>query len=340
VNPLLADAPRAIEVDRVTPEMFAAEIAPSYRPVVMRGLVADWPAVAAGRAGAAAMAAYLRRFDRGHPADVMVAAPGIGGRFFYDDDLRGFNFKRAKVNLPLLLDQLVAQQDDAAAPALYAGAAAVAEQVPGWTEENALPLDAPDAVPRIWLGNASRVSMHYDVSDNIAAVVAGRRRFALFPPEQARNLYVGPLDVTIAGQPTSMVDLEDPDLDRHPRFAEALQAMTIAELEPGDALFVPSLWWHEVKATGPLNVLVNYWWGQPAAASPFPALVHAIMAVRDLPPGQRAAMRDWFDLYVFGDEAQGVADHLPVDARGVLDRPSPARDDAIRQYLIRALGRG
>ena len=295
MNPLLADAPRAIEVERVTPEMFAAEIAPGYRPVVMRGLVADWPAVAAGRAGAAAMAAYLRRFDRGHPADVMVAAPGIGGRFFYDDDLRGFNFKRAKVNLPLLLDQLVAQQDVAAAPALYAGA---------------------------------------------AAVVAGRRRFALFPPEQARNLYVGPLDVTIAGQPTSMVDLEDPDLDRHPRFAEALQAMTIAELEPGDALFVPSLWWHEVKATGPLNVLVNYWWGQPAAASPFPALVHAIMAVRDLPPGQRAAMRDWFDLYVFGDEAQGVADHLPVDARGVLDRPSPARDDAIRQYLIRALGRG
>jgi hypothetical protein len=339
VTDALAGAPRVAEMDAVSPERFAAEIAPGYRPVVMRGLVDAWPAVAAGRAGAEATAAYLLRFDRGHPAEVMVGAPEIGGRFFYRDDFGGFNFQRAKVNLPLLLEQLVRQKNDAVAPALYAGAAAAEQQVPGWTAENPLPLDAPHAVPRIWLGNASRVSIHYDVSSNIAAVVAGRRRFALFPPEQARNLYVGPLDVTIAGQPASMVDLEAPDLERYPRFAEALAAMTVAELEPGDALFVPSLWWHEVRATGPLNVLVNYWWGQPGAASPFPALVHAIMAVRDLPPGERAAMRDWFDHYVFGEEAARAADHLPRQARGVLDPATPERDAVVREYLVRALGR-
>src|SRR3546814_4100254 len=73
-------------------------------------------------------------------------------------------------------------------------------------------LPAPDAVPRVWIGNATHVSTHYDVSSNLACVVAGRRRFTLFPPDQIANLYVGPLDVTMAGQPASMVDLAAPDL--------------------------------------------------------------------------------------------------------------------------------
>jgi hypothetical protein len=339
VNVRLATAPRVAEVHGVTPERFAAEIAPGYRPVIMRGLVAHWPAVAAGRGGPEAMADYLLRHDGGRPASVMIGPPAIGGRFFYRDDLQGFNFQSAKVTLPVLLQQLLAQKDQAEVPALYAGAAAAAEQVPGWTAANPLPLATPDAVPRIWLGNASRVSIHYDISSNVAAVVAGRRRFALFPPEQGRNLYVGPLDVTIAGQPTSMVDLEAPDLDRYPRFAEALDAMQVAELEPGDALFVPSLWWHEVRAEGQLNVLVNYWWGKPAATSPFPALIHAMMAIRDLPAAERAALRDWFDQYAFGDDARAAADHLPAGARGVLGPATPARDAAIREYLMRALTR-
>lgn len=335
----VARAPRVRELHGVTPERFAAEVAGGYEPVVLRGLVAHWPAVAAGRGSPRGMAEYLRRFDGGLPTEVMVGAPTIGGRFFYRDDMRGFNFERAKVMLPILLDQLVQQADDASPPALYAGAAPAPEHFPGWAEANPLPLATPNAVPRVWLGNATRVSTHYDVSSNIAAVVAGRRRFALFPPDQGPNLYVGPLDVTLAGQPTSMVDLLAPDLDRYPRFTRALDAMVVAELEPGDAIFVPSMWWHDVRATGPLNVLVNYWWGQDEP-SPFPALIHAIMAVRDLPPGQREAVRGWFNQYVFGEAAANVADHLPPYARGVLDAPSPARTQVIRDYLIRALSRG
>ncbi len=332
-------APRVREVSDVTPERFAAEILPAYRPVVLRGLVAHWPAVQAGRGGPAAMADYIRRFDGGRPANVMVAAPEERGRFFYTPDFAGFNFKRAQVLLPILLDQLVAQADDPAAAALYAGAATAPDTFPGWVEANSLPLATPDAVPRLWLGNASRVSTHYDVSSNIAAVVAGRRRFVLFPPDQGPNLYVGPLDHTIAGQPTSMVDLENPDIARYPRFAQAMATMQVAELEPGDALFVPSLWWHDVKATGPLNLLVNYWWGQQAAASPFGALVHALLAVRDLPPGERDAVRGWFDHYVFGEQAGRAANHLPPAVRGVLGEPSPSRTERIRAYLMRAIGR-
>lgn len=335
----LTGARRVPELYGVTPDRFGSEVLPAYRPVVMRGLVAAWPAVVAGKAGPQAVADYILRFDRGRPAAVMAAGPEIGGRFFYRPDMVGFNFERAQVALPVLLAELVRLADAPSPPALYAGASSAPDNFPGWAQENPLPIATPDATPRLWVGNASRVSTHYDVSSNIAAVVAGRRRFVLFPPEQGRNLYVGPLDVTIAGQPTSMVDLEAPDLDLYPRFAEARTAMMVAELEPGDAIFIPSLWWHDVKASGPLNVLVNYWWGQPTALSPFPALVHAIAAVRDLPPGEREAVRGWFDHYVFGQGAQEAGDHLPEDARGVLGAPSARRTRVVRDYLSRAIVR-
>jgi hypothetical protein len=307
--------------------------------VVLRGLVSDWPAVAASSHGPRATADYIRRFDGGRPAKVFAASPHVAGRFFYSDDHSGYNFKNAQVMLPLLLDALVAEAGNPNAPALYAGSASAPDNYPGWAEANPLPFALPDATPRLWIGNASRASTHYDGSHNIAAVVAGSRRFALFPPDQTANLYVGPLENTIAGQPTSMVDIEAPDLDRYPRFAEAMESMVVAELEPGDALFIPAFWWHDVKASGPLNVLVNYWWGQPEV-SPFGALMHAVLAVRDLPPAERAAVRGWFDHYVFDEGASHVADHLPASARGVLGPPSPQRTRSIRGFLKRMLDNG
>src|SRR5206468_367295 len=83
------------------------------------------------------------------------------------------------------------------------------------------------------------------------------RRFTLFPPEQLQNLYVGPLDFNPAGQAISLVDHAAPDLERFPRYAEALQHAQVAELEAGDAIFIPSMWWHAVEALAPFNALVK-----------------------------------------------------------------------------------
>lgn len=335
---------RVAERPAVNGETFAREVAAGYRPVVLRGQVARWAAVRAGEAGDArsdrAMATYLAGFGGGRPLDVMIGPPGIDGRFFYNDDLSGFNFHRQQVPLGQLLGELVRFAEEAAPRphALYANAATAPEHLPGWEAQNPLGLPTGDAPARLWIGNATQVATHYDQSPNIACVVHGRRRFTLFPPEQVANLYLGPLDHTMAGPPSSMVDPDAPDLARYPRYAEALARAEVAELEPGDAIFVPAFWWHHVRAFDRLNVLVNYWWRADTAASPFLALVHALMSVRDLPPPEKAAWRAWFDHFVFGDDASEAAAHLPEQARGVLGAPDAARAQRIRGFLVRMLG--
>ena len=193
--------------------------------------------------------------------------------------------------------------------------------------------------PRMWIGNAVKVNTHFDLAHNIACVVGGRRRFTLFPPEQLPNLYVGPIEFTISGPPISMVALSNPDFGRFPRFTAALAASQRAELEPGDALYIPYGWWHHVEALTPFNVLANYWWNEARqAGSPFDSMLHAILAVRDLPPEQRAVWRTMFEHYVFqsGDESMA---HLPREQRGMLGPPSPEREKAIRAILTRAFSR-
>ncbi len=333
--------PKAIhERGPVDTETFAREIATAYVPIVLRGQVADWPAVHAGAEGPAAMARYINGLSRGQPVEVMVGAPEIAGRFFYSDDMRGFNFRRSQVPLPNLLQELLRLGDIEDPPAVYAGAAATNDCLPGWQQANPPPLPTPGANPRIWIGNATRVALHYDVSDNIACVVAGRRRFTLIPPEQIANLYVGPLEWTLAGQPTSMVDHATPDFDRYPRFAEALANSASADLEPGDAIYIPSLWWHGVDAQASFNVLLNYWWGQADDTPAFAAMIHTLLSIRDVSPGERRAWRAWFDHYVFDEgAAEATVAHLPPHAHGVLDAPSPGRTRKIKEYLKRALDR-
>lgn len=333
-----AQLPATVDViENVDADMFAREIAPCYRPVVMRGLVADWPAVAAGRAGPREMAEYLTALDGGVPTTVFSASPEAQGRFFYAHDMRGLNFGTQKVSLSKLLDALIGLVDDPAPPSLYAGATPTADSLSGFSQANVMPLATPGGEGRIWVGNASRIATHYDMWDNIACVVAGRRRFTLFPPDQIGNLYVGPVDRTPAGQPVSMVDPLAPDLDRYPRFAAAIEHAAVADLEPGDAIFVPAMWWHHVRASASLNVLVNYWHGRSSEASPFAALMHATYAIRELPSAERASWRAWFEHYAFGDAAPDAVSHLPEHARGVLGAPSPARDEMIRAYIVQAL---
>ncbi|MYM72645.1 cupin-like domain-containing protein [Duganella sp. FT134W] len=302
------------------------QILQSPVPLVLRGLVADWPLVQAARRSPQAADAYLRRFYRDATVLASHAPPETGGRIFYNDDLSGFNFQSQMVRFDQVLDALRAHLDHPAPPTLYVGSTSIDTCLPGLRAENDVNFGARDPLASIWIGNRTRIPAHYDVPDNLACVAAGRRRFTLFPPEQLANLYVGPLDFTPAGQSVSLVDLHQPDLARHPRFAEALAHAQSAELDAGDAVFIPSMWWHHVEGLTPFNILLNYWWRQSPdwMDTPFNTLLLGLMTLRELPPAQRAAWRQQFDHHVF-DRADGAA---PLDADG-------AR--ALRAQLLRLL---
>jgi Cupin-like domain len=258
--------------------------------------------------------------------------------------MNGFNFHRNRLPLSEIAEQVLRYSRFAQPPAVAAQSALIRDCLPAFAGENALALFDETILPRVWLGNRITTPTHVDEWNNVACVVAGSRRFTLFPPEQVANLYIGPLDFAPTGAAMSIVSLRDPDFTRYPRFRDALAASQAAVLQPGDALFIPPLWWHHVESLEPFNMLVNYWWHDPLGAdsnadSAFDALLHGILSIRSLPPESRQAWRAFFEHYVFGAQEVSTA-HIPAERRGILGKNlSPEQVATLRAHLAKKLTR-
>jgi hypothetical protein len=331
------DKPAGMPLSRDTSrEFFESEIIPAARPVVMKDLVAEWPLVRAGRESPAALANAIAALDAGRRPFVIEAPASVDGRIFYRDDLAGFNFTRQPGGISATLQRLLQLAGTANAPAVFLESLPANAYLPAFAGTHRMPLLDSRVEPRVWIGNAVKINTHFDLSYNIACVAGGRRRFTLFPPDQIGNLYVAPLDFTPSGAPVSLVQLTNPDLERFPRFAEALRHAWQAELEPGDALYIPFGWWHHVESLTPFNVLVNYWWDNaPDFGAPHGALIHALLTIRDLPADQRAVWESIFRQLVFTDPERALA-HLSSGQRGMLAPPSTERTRKLRETLARA----
>jgi hypothetical protein len=330
------------EWQNVTRERFEQEIRPLRQPAVFRDLCPEWPLVARGRESTAAVVAYLNRFYSGKQIGTIAVPPSEKGRIFYNEGLNGYNFQRTMQDLRVVLARLAELESASDPPVLAMQAVIAPEYLPGFEAENAMPL-TPEVGAKLWIGNAATVAPHYDLLENVACVAVGRRRFTLFPPEQLANLYIGPLENTPAGAPVSMVDVRNPDLKLYPRFAEALTAAQTAELGPGDAIYIPYMWWHGVEALDRFNILVNYWWADYPDRSkvhPRTALAVARLAFGDMTPEARQRWRHMFDHYVFGDGAEHPMAHLPEHARGMFSDFDEKQMKGLRQLLARLLHEG
>ena len=309
----------------------------SERPAVLRGFVRHWPAVQTGQQAATALVQYLGRFDGGSPVDAILTPPEVAGRVFYDANMSGFNFVRNRLPIAAVAEQILRYANFERPPAVAAQSALIRDCLPGFSEENRLTVVPGSVLPRIWLGNAITTPTHLDEWHNIGCVICGRRRFTLFPPEQIANLYIGPLDFAPTGVPMSLVQLHAPDYARFPKFRAAQAAAMSSELEAGDAIYIPPLWWHNVESLSPFNALVNYWWhersGEPSGSdSAFDSLLHAMLNIRHLAPATRQAWRALFDHNVFGPQEEVTA-HIPPGRHGVLGDMTSADAAALRAQL-------
>lgn len=319
-----------------------AEIVTNCRPVVLRKLVSGWPAVQAAAASPTALRDHLARFARAIPVEAFIGEPHIAGRFFYGAALQGFNFERRTMPFPEAVDAIANASGDPNGPSIYVGSVPTEACVPGFAAENVFPLLPPAAVgPRIWLGTASNVSCHYDTLDNFACVVAGRRTFTLYPPDAIGSLYVGPIDNTMAGQPVSLAASAAPGEGPFPDFEAVRDRAVVLELEAGDVLYMPKLWWHRVEATASFNALVNYWWDATSSGpdAPYASLLLAMIAIAERPEGERRAWRAFFDHYVFRPEGHPLR-HLPVDQHGLLGPLRLGNYGRIRTRIMQMLRGG
>jgi hypothetical protein len=319
------------------PEAFRDAIAAKCEPIVLRGLCSGWPATKAAAESWETLAAYLISRDSGRHSQAFIGSPSIAGRYYYSDDLSGFNFERQDMPLSDALARMAEAARDPEVSSLYFGSIPADDHVRGFSNDNRLAI-IPDSVqPRLWLGNASFVSAHYDTFENVACVVVGRRRFTLYRPETIGDLYTGPIDFTMAGPPVGLAVGSERGDPRYPRFEAVRDQALVAELEPGDALFLPKLWWHQVEATGDLNMLVNYWWDAfPSGPdAPYTAMMLAMIAIAERPILERKAWRAFFDHYVFRPEGHPLA-HLPAEKHGLL---GPLKDNygRIRARVMQTL---
>lgn len=334
-------------IDNCQPGVVPAQLLNSTEPLLLKGLLSHWPIVRLGQQGAAPLADYLLCHYNGAATQVYRGEPGLNGRYFYNDNATALNFSISNGQIDQVLADLLAWQDIAEPPSLYIASNLLQSHFP--TLPGQLPLQLhkpqldyatePDRVS-IWLGNRSVAACHYDASENLACCVAGKRRFTLFPPEQVSNVYPGPLQPTPGGQVISMVDFANPDLQRFPNFPRAVEAGCIAELEPGDALYLPSMWWHQVEAQSSFNVLINYWWSTAPryTGSGMNLLYHALLCLREKPAHERKAWQALLNYYVFDDPQQAGA-HLPPEARGVLGELDELQARQLRAMLLNRLNR-
>ncbi|WP_409567767.1 cupin-like domain-containing protein [Rugamonas sp. DEMB1] len=114
--------------------------------------------------------------------------------------------------------------------------------------------------PRFWLGPAGTVTpLHCDYDDNIFAQIWGTKRIFLSPPHHDEFLYPREANAILFGSP---VDPEAPDFEKFPLARQALMIEVI--VNPGDLLYVPAGWYHQVRALT-FSLSSNRW----ARALPF-----------------------------------------------------------------------
>lgn len=137
------------------------------------------------------------------------------------------------------------------------------------TRLNGLPQDIRSDVPppphcsqaawqtgNLWIGPAGTIArIHRDLADNLHAIVRGRKRFTLVSPQHSSGLY--PHRLFDAFPNGCRVDIEEPDFALFPKLRSV--ETLVADLNAGDAIYIPRRWWHHVR-TLDLTVSVNYWW--------------------------------------------------------------------------------
>ena len=242
-------------VSRPSPREFERDYLVPRRPVVVTGVVSEWPA--------------LRRWTDAYLLDKLGSARcalSLPTQGLFCDVERGRVEHRygpyAGVARRLLSDE------PADRGGIYIMNQALTGPFAALGADVAWPPYVPDDVRRgaqswchLWIGPAGTLTpAHYDGAHTLFAQLRGTKRFWLIAPEHYERLY--PVGIGSDMPHNSRIgDLERADVRRFPRLAE-VRAYEV-DVAPGELLFIPTFWWHQVRSLTS-SISVNFWWRPPA----------------------------------------------------------------------------
>lgn len=238
--------PRSRQIERVASPPSTAEFERRFvrpgRPAIFTGVTTSWPALERWK-----LDALRARFgDRAVPVARVARGRLVG------DAERGIPFE--EMPLARFLDGVEAQ------PPAPAYAMMLANQwIPELVDDLGLPAFAPRAgwsTWKVWISpDDTRTPLHQDLPDNFFAQIVGRKHIVLYPPRAELSMY---RHAPWSKFPqVSRVDAFEPDFERFRWFTRAAPIHAI--VEPGDVLYLPRFWWHQVRSIG-TSVSANFWW--------------------------------------------------------------------------------
>ena len=139
-------------------------------------------------------------------------------------------------------------------------------------------------------GEGSKVVMHYDMdlANNFHFNFAGEKKVILYPPDQTGFLYKVPYSIVSM----EIIDMDNPDFEKYPALAKAKGFE--ARLKHGDALYIPSQWWHFIKyETASLSLTLR---SLPKSPKKIAEVLNSLLFVRNYDNIMRKLKgQDWID---------------------------------------------
>jgi [protein]-arginine 3-hydroxylase / protease len=234
-----------------TTEDFHQEIVPRGRPIIITGAMKGWKALsswnadyfksAIGRREVRVQVSRTNYFPAIHGTEEPAHIKRLNKRMPFDDYADLISSENRAADRYYISQELLADKF----PALVADI-----QRPAFIDRSLRVKNA------FWFGQAGNITpLHYDLVYNLSVQVWGRKRFTLFDPAQFPLLYPFPVYSEVAQ--FSRVNIERPDFIRFPKFQKARPVE--CTLEPGEMLYTPPFWWHQVHSLN-TAISLNMWW--------------------------------------------------------------------------------
>ena len=237
-------------IDSPTADLFHSDFVSCGKPVVINGALKRWEGSSRWNTD------YLKSVIGAAEVSVEVSQ----SNFFpsiHESGPAGIKRHRRRIGFSSYADTV--SLGNRAADKYYLSDPSLMDRFPSLAED----IESPACLDRklkiktnFWFSSADTVTpLHYDLIHNLFAQVRGRKRFTLFAPDQSPLLY--PFPPYSECSHFSRVNIRSPDFARFPKFQNARP--TELTLAPGEMLYIPPFWWHQVHSVE-AAISVSFWW--------------------------------------------------------------------------------